>query len=267
MKRTELNRALRSTVDAVKAVGVLLRRNLVSAKKVNASDAHDIKLDLDVRCQRLIQRRLLAAFPEITLLGEEGDQTGAHGELRWVVDPIDGTVNYSHGIPHACICIALQQRSRAASAKLDQGYRTLLGVVYDPFLDELWTAVEGGPARLNGRRIRVSSTRHLRESMLAMGFGKSAATVRRSLKLFETLSVKARKVRNMGSAGLALVYVATGRFDAYIEKGISLWDVAAGGFILERAGGKYWRQPGESPLTYRMVASNGALRGRLLCLP
>lgn len=93
-----------------------------------------------------------------------------------------------------------------------------------------------------------------------MGFGKSEKSVQKSLRLFKQLSLQAQKVRNMGVAGLAIVYVASGRFDAYIEQGISLWDVAAGGFILERAGGEYWRQPGDAPLTYRMIASNGRLR-------
>ena len=93
-----------------------------------------------------------------------------------------------------------------------------------------------------------------------MGFGKNERSVRRSLQLFNELSLKSLKVRNMGVAGLAIVYVASGRFDAYIEQGISLWDVAAGGFILERAGGEYWRQAGDTPLTYRMIASNGLLR-------
>lgn len=260
MTKTELNRALKSAKDAALAVGVLLRRNLDSDKQVNDSTTHDIKLELDVRSQNLIERRLRKAFPEITLLGEEGEQLMTHGEYRWVVDPIDGTVNFSHGIPHACVCIALQKRSRAKAAKLDQGYRTILGLVYDPFMDELWTAVEGGPALLNGKRIRVSRTARLIDSVVSMGFGKNATSVRSSLKLFSVLSVKAQKVRNMGSAGLATVYVASGRFDAYVEQGISLWDVAAGGFILERAGGEYWRQPGDTKLTYRMIASNGRLR-------
>lgn len=266
MNKTELNRALKSAVDAAKAVGVLLRRNLNAPKQVNDTVAHDIKLELDVRSQNLIQRRLHKAFPQITFLGEEGEQAETHGTFRWVVDPIDGTVNFSHGIPHACVCIALQQRSRARAAALDHGYRTVLGVVYDPFMDELWTAVDGGPALLNGKRIRVSRSSRLIDSVVAMGFGKNEQSVRKSLKLFNTLSLKAQKVRNMGSAGLATVYVASGRFDAYIEKGISLWDVAAGGFILERAGGEYWRQPGDSLLTYRMIASNGKLRNMLQAL-
>lgn len=263
MTKTELNRTLKSAVDAAKAVGVILRRNLNAAKRINDSPAHDIKLELDVRCQQLIEGRLHKAFPQITLLGEEDEGAKAHGELRWVVDPIDGTVNFSSGIPHACVCIALQQRSRSKAAALDHGYRTILGVVYDPFLNEMWTAIEGGPALLNGRRIRVSSNGRLIDSVVAMGFGKNEKSVRHSLKLFSTLSVKALKVRNMGSAGLALAYVASGRFGAYIEQGINLWDVAAGGFILERAGGEYWRQPGETSMTYRMIASNGRLRNQV----
>lgn len=256
-----IHKALPVVEDTARRVGTLLKKNLTANKRVNDSTAHDVKLELDVRCQNLIQRRLQRAFPDITLLGEEGEQPDAHGAWRWVVDPIDGTVNFSHGIPHACICIALQKRSRSKAALLDHGYKTVLGLVYDPFMNEMWTAVEGGPARLNARKIRVSSTLKLIDSVVAMGFGKDANSVRRSLQLFGTLSLKAQKVRNMGSAGLALAYVACGRFDAYIERGISLWDVAAGGFILERAGGEYWRQPGDTPLTYKMISSNGRLRG------
>jgi len=260
VNNSQLRQARRVVEQTTREVGAILRNNLRAPKRVNEAAAHDIKLELDVRSQNLIQRRLYKAFPEITFLGEEGEQAQSHGDFRWVVDPIDGTVNFSHGIPHACVCIALQKRSRARTAKLDHGYRSVLGAVYDPFMDELWTAVEGGPALLNGKRIRVSRSQRLIDSVIAMGFGKNEKSVRKSLKLFGALSLQAQKVRNMGVAGLAMVYVACGRFDAYIEQGISLWDVAAGGFILERAGGEYWRQPGETPLTYRMIASNGRLR-------
>lgn len=260
---SQTHKILAVVETTARAVGTLLRRHLNTIKLVNDTAAHDVKLELDVRSQNLIQRQLHTAFPQVTFLGEEGEQASEHGEFRWVVDPIDGTVNFSHGIPHACVCIALQRRSRAKTARLDHGYRTVLGVVYDPFMNELWSAVDGGPALMNGRRIHVSGTSRLIDSVVAMGFGKSEKSVRKSLKLFGALSLKAQKVRNMGAAGLALVYVATGRFDAYIEKGISLWDVAAGGFIVERAGGEYWRQPGDTPLTYRMIASNGRLRGKI----
>lgn len=266
MNKTEINRALKSAVDAAQAVGVSLRRNLRSAKHVNSRTAHDVKLELDVRSQNLIERRFKAAFPEVAFLGEEGVSGDQTADLRWVVDPIDGTMNFSHGIPHACISIALQERGRGDEAIIDGGYRTIVGVVYDPFMDELWTATTTSAARLNGRRIQVGSTPKLSEAILAMGFGKNTATLKHSLHLFGELSLKARKVRSMGSAALALTYVASGRFDGYVERGISLWDIAAGGFILERAGGEFWRAPVKLPLTYRMVATNGRLRRRIEAL-
>ena len=139
-------------------------------KRVNLADAHDIKLELDVRCQKLIEKTLRAAFPKIPLLGEEGDSGNVNAEYRWVVDPIDGTVNYAHGMPHAAVSIALQDRtvpqctvpsrkstSHPPSSMLTSSHETLLGVIYDPFTDELWTATRGGPTRLNGRIVRVSN--------------------------------------------------------------------------------------------------------------
>jgi myo-inositol-1(or 4)-monophosphatase len=250
--------ALQSAIAAARAAGAVMRRNLTSIKHVNSTANHDVKLELDVRCQRLIERRLRRAFPAIAVLGEEGSSGAAEAAERWVIDPIDGTVNFAHGIPHACVCIALQVRSRARAARVDDGYATVLGVIYDPFLDELWTAVAGDRARLNGKPIHVSRRAQLAEAIVAMGYGKGERVVGWSLKVFSRLSQRARKVRNMGSAGLALAYVATGRFDAYIERGISLWDIAAGGFIIERAGGIFWREQLPDG-GYRMIATNGRL--------
>jgi myo-inositol-1(or 4)-monophosphatase len=109
---------LAATVNAARAAGALIRKNLHAVKKVNASTPHDIKLDLDVRCQKLIAKMLHADFPEIAFLGEEGSAGAADAEYRWVVDPIDGTVNYTYGIPHACVCIALQRKLRGAKRKV-----------------------------------------------------------------------------------------------------------------------------------------------------
>src|SRR5437870_5664484 len=166
----DLKRAERAAMEAARAVGVLMRRHLAGQKRANEVTQHDIKLELDVRCQKLIERRLRSAFPEVALLGEEGIAGKADAEYRWVVDPIDGTVNFAYGIPHACVSIALQartggqksevrgQRSRAAH------YQTLAGVVYDPFLQEMWTARLGEPARLNGKTIQVSGRNKLKEA-------------------------------------------------------------------------------------------------------
>lgn len=254
-----------------------MRQNLNQPKKVDAATSHDIKLELDVRCQKLIEQKLHAAFPRIALLGEEGVAGAADAEYRWVVDPIDGTVNFFHGIPHACVSIALQRRSDQWRLTGDkQGLRrakpsvasrvshvTVLGVVYDPFTDELWTAMRGFPARLNGRVIRVSGCRRLNEAVVSIGFAKSRASLERALPYFIWLARRVRKLRMLGSAALALTYVASGRLDAYIERGISLWDIAAGGLILECAGGKFWCEPTRGAHKFRMVSSNGRLQDKL----
>jgi myo-inositol-1(or 4)-monophosphatase len=222
-----------------------------------------------VRCQQLIERLLLAEFPEVSLLGEEGESGERTSEQRWVVDPIDGTVNFAHGIPHACVSIALQTRGVRSRKPITPhasrvtDYITVLGVVYDPFTDELWTARRGGSARLNGRVIHVSRRPNLGEAIVSIGFSKSKANLARSLPYFGRLARRARKVRIMGSAALALTYVATGRFDAYIERRISLWDIAAGGLILECAGGSFEARPVVGYHSYGVLASNGVIRRQL----
>ena len=230
--------AQKAAVKAARAAGRVMLANWHLPKHVNATDPHDIKLELDVRCQKLIEKILRAAFPQISLLGEEGCSGDANSDYRWVVDPIDGTVNFAYGIPHACVSIALQRRAQTAGiAEFKDGFQTLVGVVYDPFCDELWTAIRGQPARLNGKVIHVSKRSKLRETILSIGFAKTRENLEATLPYFIDLTHRVRKLRIMGSAALALVYVATGRFDAYIERGIHLWDIAAGGLIVECAGG------------------------------
>jgi myo-inositol-1(or 4)-monophosphatase len=255
-------RAQAAAVEAARTVGGLLRRNLHASKRANEVTQHDIKLALDVRCQKLIERRLRSAFPAAAIVGEEGGIGDPRAEYRWVVDPIDGTVNFAYTIPHACVSIALQRRT-AGPATYEDGYETGLGVVYEPFCDELWTAIRGQPARLNGRVIQVSQRRKLAETVISIGFAKSRESLEATLPYFIELAPQVRKLRIMGSAALALTYVATGRFDAYIERGIRLWDIAAGGLIVECAGGEFWRQAVPGEYAYRMIASNGLLRRHL----
>lgn len=279
-------------VSAAQAAGELMRANFRSAKKINESTQHDLKLELDVRCQKLIEKTLRKSFPFVGILGEEGAVGDLNSEFRWVVDPIDGTVNFAYGIPHTCVSIALQQRidgerrsilkaekrrrqdgdtarrGKSASnsnirrepAHPDSKYNTLLGVVYDPFCNELWTALAGRPARLNGRIIHASKRSKLEEAIVSMGFAKYSATMEVMLPLFNQLIRRVRKVRLMGSAALSMVYVASGRFDAYAETGVRLWDIAAGGLIIESAGGEFFRQPMAGEHAYRIIASNGLLR-------
>ena len=264
----DLKKAQNAATKAARAVGALMRANLFTHKTINSSSQHDIKLELDVRCQRLIEKSLRSAFPSIAILGEEGITGNVDASERWVVDPIDGTVNFTYGIPHACVSIALQQRidgplPPSPQTVYEDGYQTVVGVVYDPFCDEMWTAIRGQPARLNGNIIHVSQRRKMDECIVSIGFAKTHKSLEATLPYFNQLVHRVRKIRMMGAAALGLTYVATGRFDAYIERGIRLWDIAAGGLIIECAGGEFWRRSIPGDYAYRMVASNGLLRRSL----
>jgi myo-inositol-1(or 4)-monophosphatase len=250
--------ALAAAVEAAHAAGAVMRKNFHLPKKINESHQHDIKLELDVRCQKLIERKLRHAAPDYAVLGEEGVIGDTAATDRWVVDPIDGTVNFTYGIPHACVSIALQHRIS------ENQFETVAGVVYDPFTDETYTALQNGPAKLNGKAIHVSDRSRLDEAIVSIGFAKSKQSLEKMLPQFNQLVHKVRKIRIMGAAALAMVYVAAGRFDAYVEGGIRLWDIAAGGLILERAGGDFFHEPVPGPEhTYRIVANNGRLRKTL----
>jgi len=263
-KTIDPKRALATAVRAAHGAGTLMRTHLNVAKRANEVTQHDIKLELDVRSQKLIEKMLLKAFPQSALLGEEGIVGDPESEYRWVVDPIDGTVNFAYTIPHASVSIALQHRpAKPGAAAYEDGYETVAGVVYDPFMKELWTGIRGQPARLNGKLIHVSKRRDIREGMVSIGFAKTRQTLMATLPYFNRLVHRVRKIRIMGSAAISLAYVGSGRFDAYIEAGIRLWDIAAGGLIVECAGGEFWRQQVGRDYRYRMIASNGLLRRHL----
>lgn len=249
-----------------------MRENFHLPKKINSSTQHDIKLELDVRCQKRIETLLGRAFPKIAILGEEGVAGDPQAAARWVVDPIDGTVNFTYGIPHACVSIALQLQKEIPASRTglstsarhpDDFYETVAGVIYDPFCDELWTAVRGGSARLNGRVIHVSRRRKLNEAIVSLGFAKNRSTMDKVLPTFNELIHRVRKIRMMGAAALSMAYVASGRMDAYLEYGLRLWDIAAGGLIIECAGGDFWNRPVDGEHAYQLLANNGLLRRQL----
>jgi len=251
MKPVSLKSALTVAVKAARAAGKVMHDNWHKPKRVNSAEAHDIKLELDVQCQALIEKILAAAYPEIPVLGEEGNTGDTTAAYRWVIDPIDGTVNYFFGMPHAAVSIALQHREQS-----------VVGVIYDPFTEEIWTTTTGQPTRLNGKIIRVSNRSKLDECIIAMGFSKNQENLDKSLPHLIRLSRRAKKIRIMGSAALELVYVASGRLDAYIERTINLWDVAAGSLLVENAGGEFYTLPAPHG-KLRMCADNGKLRKKL----
>jgi myo-inositol-1(or 4)-monophosphatase len=262
MKTVPPQTALAVAVKAARAAGQVMRANWHKPKRVNSTEAHDIKLELDVRCQKLIEKILRAAFPEIPLLGEEGISGDMDAEYRWVVDPIDGTVNYFFGLPHACVSIALEVQIPELKTK-NSKFKTLIGVIYDPFTDELWTAIRGGKAKLNGKVIRVSERSRLKDAIIAIGFSKKKENLDKSMPHVNRLARRVKKIRILGSAALELAYVASGRLDAYIERRINLWDVAAGSLLVECAGGEFFAPPAPGKYRYAMCADNGKLRRKL----
>ena len=223
-----MNSYLDTAVSAARAAGELLRKHFGKDLDVSAFEAHDIKLDLDVRSQELITSMLLERFPDHAIYGEEGVAGNQESEYQWIVDPIDGTVNYFYSIPHFCISIALRR-----------GEEIQLGVIYDPMRDELWQVARGEKPTLNGQPIQVSPRTKLSDAVMSVGFSKTQATITAGVPLLEKYVKRARKCRLMGSAALDLAYVACGRLDAYIEQAVSLWDVAAGKILVESAGGRY----------------------------
>ena len=220
--------ALDAARAAAAAAGDIIRRSLHQARHTLETSHHDIKLATDRECQDAIVRVLQSAFPRDGIVAEEDLILHPEAPRRWVIDPLDGTVNFARGIPQFCTSIALEENGLATA-----------GIVYDPLKDELFEAERGGGARLNGRPIRTSRCTDLREAVIACGFFKSEETIRRTLGVFSNLVFAARKIRIMGAAALDGCYTACGRFDAYLEHGIKRWEVAAALLIVEEAGGSF----------------------------
>ena len=214
-------------VAAARAAGALIRSHFGKPLDVAGMYAHDIKLDLDVESQELIPKALLEAFPTHAIYGEEGIAGTQDSDWQWIVDPIDGTVNFFYSIPHFCISIALRHKEDI-----------VLGVIYDPMRDDLWEVERGGVPLLNSKPIQVSQRTLLSDAVVSVGMSKSPEVAQKATAILEKYVRKARKCRLMGSAALDLAYVSCGRLDAYIEQSVSLWDVAAGKLLVEAAGGR-----------------------------
>ncbi|MEI6034859.1 MAG: inositol monophosphatase family protein [Verrucomicrobiae bacterium] len=243
------NLFLETAEEAARAAGKLLKTHFGHPLKVDENHAHDIKLELDKQSQALIESLILGRFPDHAIYGEEGLRGDQCSEFQWVIDPIDGTVNFFYSIPHFAISIALRQAGEI-----------IAGVIYDPMRDEMWSVVRGGSPTLNGRPIAVSARTDLAEAIVSVGVSKSIDSIVGSLPLFETMVRRAKKCRMMGSASLDIAYVACGRLDAYIEGSISLWDVAAGILLVEGAGGSVKLAPHpEQPDKFSIVATSGKI--------
>lgn len=182
----------------------------------------------DRHCEKILQEELSKSRPGVGFLMEEsGEIEGNPGEGRWIIDPLDGTTNFLHSIPHFAISIALQKEQEIVA-----------GIVYDPLKDELFWAEKGMGAFMNDRRLRVSSRRQLPDALLATGIPFAGrGDVQDFLKKIDVIMPLVAGIRRLGAAALDLAYVAAGRFDGYWEKDLAPWDIAAGMLLVKEAGG------------------------------
>ena len=188
----------------------------------------DLVTDVDVASEQLVRSLIGSAFPSHTILGEEGGTLGGGDtRFRWLVDPLDGTTNYTHGFPLFCVSIAFEMDGELT-----------FGVVNAPCMGELFVAQRGRGAWLNGDALHVSEVSELRQAMVATGFPYEREALPRALRSFEIISSAGQAVRRVGSAALDLCYVACGRFDAYWEHVVRPWDLGAGALIVREAGGR-----------------------------
>jgi myo-inositol-1(or 4)-monophosphatase len=239
-----------TAVEAALAAGRIQRSFFRQHLTIDKKGPIDLVTAADVAVEQDFRRRIAVRFPTHTVLGEEGVavEEATTSAFRWIVDPIDGTTNFAHGLALFCVSIALE---------VDGEIR--LGVVYDPIGDELFTAERGGGARLNGAPIRVSHAQTLIDALLVTGFPYDTEHRARQVRIFGALLERTRGVRRLGSAALDLSYVAAGRFDAFWEEHLHAWDIAAGALLVAEAGGRVtdYRDQALDVFRGEILASNG----------
>lgn len=245
---------------AVRLAGAVLVE-MLGQVTVKEKGPADLVTEADHASQETVRRTVLAAFPEHDFLGEEdvpGGSPKPGAEFQWILDPLDGTTNYVHQVPHFCVSLALARRDEV-----------VCGAVYDPLLEECFTAERGKGAFLNGQRIQTSGVERLDGALAAVGF---PAVVRRDspdLRLFAEAAVSCQAMRRMGSAALNLAYVACGRFDLAWSFTTKVWDIAAGKLLIEEAGGLMTRMDGsDMPLAHGpfLASATGILHQKALAM-
>ncbi|MEH3079012.1 MAG: inositol monophosphatase [Quadrisphaera sp.] len=218
---------------AARAAGELVRAGRAEHSAVTAtkSSRTDVVTAMDTAAEQLIREVLRAERPQDAVLGEEGGSTGGTSGLTWVLDPIDGTVNYVYGIPAYAVSVAV-----VAGEPAPPRWRPVAGCVHNPETGETWTAAAGGGARLDGEPVVAAPAPPLAEALVGTGFGYTAQRREEQARVVAQLLPRVRDVRRIGSAALDLCYLASGRLDAFYERGLNPWDAAAGWLVAAEAG-------------------------------
>jgi myo-inositol-1(or 4)-monophosphatase len=244
---------LDAAIDIAREAGQLLLAHRGVGFELKS--AHDLVTAADRASESLIMRRLSEQFPRHGIYAEEGGRAKLDSELRWYVDPLDGTTNFAHGFPIWNVTLALAKRGEV-----------IAGVVYDPLNRELFAAERGAGARLNGAPIRVSRATTLNDSLLSTGFPSRKRHQNVNIHFYYQLAMLSHGVRRSGSAAIDLAYTACGRLEAFWEFGLNPWDMAAGTLLVEEAGGRSCGMRGE-PLDLHgryVLADNGLVHDEIL---
>jgi myo-inositol-1(or 4)-monophosphatase len=225
-----MNPLLNLAIKAARSAGSIIIRSLerLDTITITQKTPNDFVTEIDIQAEQEIINILRKSYPDHGFLAEESGVNQPNADYVWIIDPLDGTTNFIHGIPHFAISIALKYKDKIE-----------LGLVYDPTQQELFTALRGESARLNDRRIRISTCNKLEHALLSTGFPPTGSTedLKSYLKTFESLIPTAAGIRRAGSAALDLAYVAAGRFDGFWEMNLNAWDLAAGSLLVKEAGG------------------------------
>ena len=244
-------------VEAALQAGKILRERVDDIGKVSFKEFHDPVTEVDHLAETAIITHIKKTFPGHDILAEEsGNAEGSDSTSKWIIDPLDGTLNYSHGYPCYCVSIALEQEAEVK-----------VGVIYNPCLDELFVAEKGQGAILNGNPIHVSTISTLKKSLLVTGFApRVVKSEKDNLNHFCSFMKACQAVRRPGSAAMDLVYTAMGRFEGFWERMLHPWDVAAGLLIVLEAGGKASKFDGSPTDIYdqELLVSNGLVHQEMV---
>lgn len=254
---SNLTALLETAMHAAKQAGALLSRYARNGFQITHKSQIDLVTEADHAAEQCVIDVIRASYPDHCFLAEErGRIDHSSSPYLWIIDPLDGTTNFAHGFPAYCVSIGLEYNAQC-----------VLGVVYDPTRDELFSATSGGGTRINGQTIRVSQTALLDQALLVTGFAYNIReTPNNNLDHFARFALRTQGLRRTGSAALDLCYVAAGRFDGFWEVQLNPWDMAAGVVILREAGGRITNLRGESHSLYgqELVASNGLIHEAML---
>lgn len=253
MTETDLRLLTQKVISLSKEVGSFLKKEVhqIKNKDVLEKGLHDLVSYVDKTAERTLVSSLKDFLPEAGFITEEGTVVQTDAAYKWIVDPLDGTTNFIHGVPLYSVSIALWHANEV-----------ILGVIYEPNLDECFSSWKGGGSFLNGKKISVSETTKVDKALFATGFPYyDYSLMKEYLHFFEYLMKNSRGIRRLGSAAVDMAYVACGRYDGFYEYGLQAWDIAAGSIIVKNAGGQVFDFSGGEKYLFgkEIVGLNSAL--------